>query len=283
MNRFFLAILCLSGLLLGFVSCNDSKTISQPVIFESMMLDTVCPLFKNYDKPACHISIKFDVPSQANDADLKHAVEQFITLLPKDGAYENSSNGSVDQMINDYVRSYIMQYLSEGPDAIDSYGEDMEAAATWMSYEEDVEGKVMYNDKGVLSYQFHIYSYTGGAHGFTKTYNGVLDLANNSLVTSTHLFKDDKHEEVNNLLRKQLAMDNGCESVEELIEKGQFFAPNEIEITDNFYVSNEGITWIFDPYDIAPFNMGEISISLSWDSIFPFLKTETSVMKLAID
>lgn len=280
MKRFFIAILCVCSVLLGLVSCQQSKVSDQHLTFDVLSIDSVCPLFSTYDKPACHIEVQLAVPATETDGELKSAVEHFITSLPADGAFEDQTDGTLASAVNAYVRTYILQYLNEGPDAIDSYGEDMEAAATWMSYEEHVDGKALYNDNGLLCYQVRISSYTGGAHGNTKTYNGVFDLNQQEALTLERIFEEHSLEELNSQLRQQLALQYGCGSVEELAEKTAFFAPTEIEATDNYFVSDSCISWLFDPYDIAPYSEGEITISLPWDKVQPLLRADAAVKRL---
>jgi hypothetical protein len=74
---------------------------------------------------------------------------------------------------------------------------------------------------------------------------------------------------------------NGYTTIDELAEKGQFTAPNEIVATDNFYVNEEGITWTYDPYEIAPYSVGVVQITLSWDEVLPFLMDDSSIKTLA--
>lgn len=266
---------------MGLVSCQKTSSVEQSISFDAYVVDTVCALFKNYDKPACHLSIEMNVPSVATSEELSQSVEHFITNLPKDGAFEEPADGKVETMIKNYVHSYLLDYLNEGPDAIDSYGEDMEAAATWMSYEEHIEGNVLHNGDGLLSYQVRTFSYTGGAHGNTKTYNGVFDLRNMNQLILSNIFDDLSMQDLNNMLRQQLVKDYDCESLEQLAEKSLFFDPSVIEATENFYVTDSCINWLFDPYDIAPFSTGEVVISLPWDEVYPLLKSGTTVFELA--
>lgn len=268
-------------MLLALASCNRSQTTEMTATFTTLRVDTMCPLFSSYAKPACHLVVQIEMPEATVEEDLRQTIERFIVMLPKDGAFEETADGTVSSMVRDYVREYIFQYLSEGPDAIDNYGENMEAAATWMSYEENVEGRVLYNRHNLLSYQFHIDSYTGGAHGNTKTYTGVLDLQKGQSLMLENLFDDVVLPELNNLLRNRLAKLYECETVDQLAEKALFFEPNEIEATENFFVSDSAITWTYDPYDIAPYNIGEVQIDLAWDEVYPLLKGDSPAMRLA--
>ena len=40
----------------------------------------------------------------------------------------------------------------------------------------------------------------------------------------------------------------------------------------NFGVSEEGVTWTFNPYEIAPYALGIIDLTVSWADLKPYLK-----------
>ena len=118
MKSFFASILGLFLLLGCLVSCEHKAPTVQSVTFDTLTVDTICPLFHSYDKPACHLSIKMAKPEAQTPAEIMLAIESFISTLPKDGSFEEEANGSIESMVNAYVRDYIMQYLNEGHDAI---------------------------------------------------------------------------------------------------------------------------------------------------------------------
>ena len=283
MKGFFTAILGI--LLLGsMVSCERKAPTVEHVDFDTLTVDTICPLFHSYEKPHCHLVIKMAKPVAKTPLETLQAVESFISILPKDGSFEADANGSVESMVNAYVRSYVMQYLSEGHDAIGQHESDLaetEAASTWMNYEENVVGDILYNADGILSYQVVAESYTGGAHGNKTVDNGVFDLNTLQQLSIANVFNDATLPDLHAALRNKLMTQNGYTTIDELAEIGQFTAPNEIVATDNFYVNEEGITWTYDPYEIAPYSVGVVQITLSWDEVLPFLMDDSSIKTLA--
>lgn len=281
MRSFFVAVLTVCTLLSCLVSCHEKSSGEVSVTFDTITVDSVCTLFRNYDKPACHIAVSLPVPAPVTSDELRSSIERFITLLPKDGAMADESSVTVSAMVDSYVHQYLMDYLGQGPDAIASYGEDMDAAATWMSYEEIVTGEVVYNTDGILSYQVRTYSYTGGAHGSSAVDNGVFDIKTLTQVTLSNVFAQDSMPAVNQLLRQKLAAQYECASIDELVQKDLFFSVGEIEATENFMVNADGISWMFDPCDIAPFSMGEVQIALAWQEVAPFLLPDTPLLAIA--
>ena len=262
--------------LLVLSGCQKEASQVERVDFSELVVDTVCPLFKNYDKPSCHISVRLAEPAETTPDELRRALLGFVAGLPQESELDETAEG-FEQMARSYVRDYVMDYLKEGPNAIDNYGDDMEAAATWMSYEETVEGRVLYDDKGIVSYQLRTYSYTGGAHGNTDTQNGVFDLQTLQPVTLHSLFSEASLHAVGDKMRQRLVEEYACSSTDELETKGLFFDLNELEPNDNFVVTDDSIIWMFDPYEIAPFSTGEVHISLPWTEMQSLLLSDAPV------
>lgn len=44
------------------------------------------------------------------------------------------------------------------------------------------------------------------------------------------------------------------------------------EPNGNFAVSEEGVTWTYNPYEIAPYSMGIIDLTVTWADLKPYLK-----------
>ena len=176
MKRLFAAIICTIALLVTWVSCNSNVTTApEAVVFDSLFIDSICPLFRNYEQPACHITIRLDKPSSEHPASLVASMERALTTVPRDGSLVEASEGTLAGLAKAYVREFIFQYLLDGKEAIDSSEGNEREASSWMNYEENVEGRVLYNANGLVGYQFNIYSYSGGAHGNTQIRNCVFD------------------------------------------------------------------------------------------------------------
>lgn len=282
MKRFLIAIIVVASLVfqLGFFSC-ATKPSDIAILLDSLSVDSICPLFHNYEKPACHFSLHMEVPYVEGNNSLSQSLERFLVSVPRQGAFAEDSDGTVQGMADNYLRTYIMQYLQEGKEAIDSYGEDMQAAATWMSYEEQAEGTVYYHEGSFLSYQFKVYSYMGGAHGNSVTTNRVFDMTAQQNVTLSNLFTEESLRVVGEKLRLALAVQNECQTVDELVQSGIFFSAGDIEPNDNFLLDDKGLTWIYDPYEIAPYAYGAVSVSLGWNELVDLLDPDSSVKAYA--
>ena len=276
MKRFFTAFLVASSLILqlGFFSCTTKPT-EYAILIDSLTVDSICPLFHTYEKPACHFSLKMAVPYVEENSELSHSIERFLASIPRQGAFASDGDGSLQSMADNYLHTYVLQYLEEGKEAIDSYGEDLQAAATWMSYEETVTGEVASVQEQFLSYQMKIFSFMGGAHGNLITLNRVFDMANQQTLSLANLFSEESLVVVAEKIRLDLAHQNDCETLDDLVAKSIFFSVNDIEPNDNFLLNNEGIVWTYDPYEIAPYVYGTIEVMLPWKEIVNLLDPDS--------
>ena len=127
------------------------------------------------------------------------------------------------------------------------------------------------NIPSLWSYAMDVYEYTGGAHGNRYLLIQNYDLQTGDAVSEQDLFIDDYYEQLKTLLLEALiAQTDEAETRKDLRRLGYSVA--DVVPNENFYVTDEGITYVYNPYEIAPYAMGCIQISLSWDSIRHLLR-----------
>ena len=121
------------------------------------------------------------------------------------------------------------------------------------------------------SYAMDVYEYNGGAHGNRYLLIQNYDLQTGDAVSEQDLFIDDYYEPLKALLLEALIVQTDeAETKKDLRRLGYSVA--DVVPNENFYVTPEGITYVYNPYEIAPYAMGCIQISLPWDSIRHLLR-----------
>jgi hypothetical protein len=148
-------------------------------------------------------------------------------------------------------------------------GEDIDEENAWMyNFEFNRSGEFSgaCRSRHLQTYTGSDYDYTGGAHGYTGIGHDVFDMTTGEIVTEENLFVEDYYGGVAELLAASLEV--------YLAEIGEdpemmFGLP---EPNGNFAVSEEGITWTYNPYEIAPYSMGIIDLPVSWADLKPYLK-----------
>ena len=183
---------------------------------------------------------------------------------------EEDSGSDVRDACRQWEESGIAGYLSDAGEMMDEFdGED----SYMFNWESGIDGSFLPFDKarGLLTYCCNANDYMGGAHGMYAENYTVFDTATGAVVTEDGLFREGWEETLGGMLEDQALEDYAEEADAAGVEMDDFFfsAPYP---NGNFSVGKEGITWYFNPYDIAPYALGVIDVTLSWDQLKPLLK-----------
>ena len=111
--------------------------------------------------------------------------------------------------------------------------------------------QVMYNENNLLSIGLTEYDYFGGAHGMLFTRFVSFDLKKKQRIRLKDLFKPDYELVLKSAINSAARARYGVENLADVL------LTNEIGLTDNFYTTPDGICFNYEPYEIAPFVMGE--------------------------
>ena len=92
----------------------------------------------------------------------------------------------------------------------------------------------------------------------------MFDLTTGEIVSEEDLFVEDYFSPLCDLLEEAVA-----ENVSEEDQEMLFGMP---EPNGNFSVSEAGITWVFNPYEIAAYASGVIELPIPWAKLKPYLQ-----------
>ena len=110
------------------------------------------------------------------------------------------------------------------------------------------------------SFQLSTYGYTGGAHGIDSEKGMTFDLSSGRLITENDLFIREYKPELSRILTAHLQ-----ESVSEDIYESLFI--KAIEPNGNFVIAPEGMTYIYNRYEIGPYVSGIVRVTVPWEEL----------------
>lgn len=110
--------------------------------------------------------------------------------------------------------------------------------------------KVIYADEQYLSYHAEEFSYTGGAHGTTRISVGTIDRSTGRRLRVTDCVPQEKFPAL------QQALYEGA--VKKLGGKEHLQA--DVQVIDNFYLSSNGLHFIYNTYEIACYAKGMVEV-----------------------
>lgn len=168
--------------------------------------------------------------------------------------------GSMEETAVRYRESLIDEYLAENRN-----DEFQGFVRTW---NDEISGSFEKSWNRCPCYTLTYYTFRGGAHGlYTITYL-VFDPQTGAILTEDDLFRDGYLEPVTLLMQENIRQsfeELGPDVMDSIRMDG--VAPN-----GNFLPGADGISWMFQPYDIAPYAMGAITADIPWEDLKPYLK-----------
>ncbi len=127
------------------------------------------------------------------------------------------------------------------------------------------------NDR-IVVYTIEKEEYMGGAHGMETVEYANYDLLTGGKLTLDDIFTPEGKAALADRICSQILADHNKDNWEELGEESCYFARSEIRPTENFQLSQEHITFLYNPYDIACFAQGRTKVVLPLNELDGFNK-----------
>ena len=118
-----------------------------------------------------------------------------------------------------------------------------------------------------VNYIVDQYEYMGGAHGMYGTFPLVFDLNNGQVVSWNEFAPGLSTEKMTELITAHRLDDLKDTIGEEDIDDNDIFFHETIAPSDSFSVDAKGLTFYYQPYDIAPYVFGIITIPVPWEEL----------------
>ena len=170
---------------------------------------------------------------------------------PEEVVKQNTEN-----YISEYRRDLEPMYTEDEKDK-----EDESSIGAWYSYYKGIVSHVQLYDKDLLVYRIDYNEYTGGAHGIYMATYLNMDLTLMRPLRLDDIFVGDYKDALTDLIWNQLMADNKVTTHEALEDMG-YASTGDITPTENFYLSKEGVTFYYNVYDITPYSMGPVKVTI---------------------
>lgn len=248
--------------------------------FDKVQVNKTAHLFGDTAKPGANIIVDFTYVSSSSDKALQDSINAYITAACfGDRFVDENITGIAELYANTYINEYRQDlepmYIEEQQTAEKDH-EDEETISSWYSYYKGIESSVMHYKHSLLVYRIDLNEYTGGAHGMYNSIFLNFDLAHTHLLTLSDLFVGDYQDMLSDLLWNQLIADKKATSREELEDMG-YGSMGDLIPTENFFLSETGITFYYNVYEFTPYVMGAVEIKLPYQMIQHILADDSII------
>jgi hypothetical protein len=265
----------LFGILIGaFFSCETKKADSpNGVTYDSLSVSRIYHMDNDSTKPSCTVKIKYIFPVKYSDTGVLSKIQRELNYaILEDESYESlSPDSAVEKYASDYIKNYIDEAKVQFPDWSES-----DETEDYFSFYKSIESKVLYDKNKLLSYQVSTMDYKGGANSSTLYKNVVLDLKTGNVVTEQDIFIPEYKKVLNAMLTSKIAEQNNVKKAEELLEFG-YWGIEDITSNNNFYLDDNGLTYIFNQGEYSAPSLGKIQVPFSFEELSAILKPDSPI------
>lgn len=243
----------------------DSSTGAKTIT----ITDTIQYEIKNYketykgckeEKENC-ASVKISYPyfKGEKSEEINKIIESYIV----DSIYiidERESNKDIKGLASNFLKDYEI-FKTEVPESP-------------ASYELEINGSVLLNDKKIITAELSTYIFTGGAHPNSFSRYFIFDAQTGKRLKVNDIFITGFEEKLNKLIDKKYRKENNLSDKDKLNEGNGMLFENYIHFNDNIAILKDGVKFLYNKYEIAPYAVGEIEIKFNYSELSEILKPE---------
>ena len=270
MRRFVVYLISTVFIAGAFISCQTQE-------METEILDFSKKFYLSEDTTLGGLSFQAEteIPVKFHNKEvLENVRKQIIANI----FGEIFNNFPTDSILPKYANNLFLDYKRSNETYLANNAEIKESPLI-LENEIQIQGVAMYLDDRILSYSYERYAFMGGPHGNSSRLLYNFDLTNSHLIKESDLFIADYTESLTRLIKQQIVEDNA--EMESVADLNDFhFFEDQIKPNNNFYITAEGIVYVYNPYDIAPYSTGQTVVLLTFEKLRPILKPENPIAYL---
>ena len=236
-------------------------------------------LSKDTTKGALSIDIEVEIPVAFVDKDILKLIRNSIVTNLFGEEYLLHSNDSLVQI---FTKDLVADYKENNEPLLN---EKDSASKYSFDNEHVLSGFSLLSDKKIYVYGIERYVYMGGAHGLeTRNYYNF-DLKTGKTITEKDLYKPNFEQELSELIKKRIVEESkenkDSKDAEPILSlEDTDFWTDSIKPNGNFYITDESINYVFNPYEIAPYYMGQTEVTIPFSRLKSLLKPNSIIAYL---
>jgi len=162
----------------------------------------------------------------------------------RNSVFQRSDNSTGTKFDQDFK-----QYCVEMVDSSAYYG--------FQELEQNVKVAAVFNN--VITIGNNIYEFSGGAHPNHWHNHFLIDLTDGRLLAFADVFQMSKRNQLKSILSSKFNSTYGHDNL-----------LDQFEIAENFSIDKDGIHFLYNPYEITPYAVGDPEITISFSQAIPF-------------
>ena len=234
------------------------------VSFDTVTVEKMVAIAKDEGAPTCNVRLELACAKESAGEWAKAVNAAVVSHL------FNMEGLTMQQAADSFATSYTRSYQR---DFAPLYREDQDDAEkhAWYEYHYNMTSEAVTGREGVIVYTTVVDYYEGGAHGINQRLVMNFDSKTGEQIELSDVFVPGFEQSLNNILLKTLITETGSKDENDLRDKGYLYSMDMFAPV-NFRLDKSSITFVYNPYEIAPYAMGMTELTLTYDELEKILK-----------
>lgn len=257
-----------------FVACNLEQEKQSNVLNHYELQDVVCLIEGAHDSIRLVLSVDYPVQMELVSDSIWQTIK--TTLVKHSFGEDYCELADMDSIMAQFRQDVVREYRR---DNLPLYEQNKEEGAEFimnLNNEHLLSVSPMTEQGRIFSFAVERYLFLGGAHGINNRLFLNFDVQTGRLLTEADVFVDGADEAITHLLLLNLVRQNDDLSLISDVEASDY-EKESIRPNGNFYFAPEGVVYVFNPYEIGPYYLGETNICIPVEEIKPYVNAEWNV------
>jgi len=234
------------------------------ILFEKVQASKTVKLSNDANPPSCRVHLEIDYASDANQHRaeiINNAIEQRLMDM-KDLKMQEAADSFVNLYSANYKENFLPLYNQDRADT---------TKRSWYEYHYVIKTNVNSGYKGISVYHIYLDYYEGGAHGIQQHLTMNFEPETGRTLSLADIFVAGYEQRLSDILLKALREKTGAKNIQELHDQGYLYSMDMFP-SENFVLDSETITFIYNPYEIAPYAAGTTELTIAYSALEDILK-----------
>ncbi|NPD93018.1 RsiV family protein [Xylanibacter muris] len=223
-------------------------------------------LTKDSDSPMCKVSMDIiyvkDTEGEKSKS-INNAIEKRLFDM-SDVGMKHAADSFATRYTTEYMENFAALYKADRGD---------ENKTSWYNFYYNIQTSVGNGKPGVMVYKIDSEYYEGGAHSIKQIFYLNFDNETGKPLTVNDIFVPGHTKQLNSIVLDALKEKAEAEDINELQDKG-YLCSTEMFVPENFIIGEDGITFIYNTYEIAPYDNGMTELYIRYSDIRKLMKSD---------
>lgn len=204
------------------------------------------------DSSCAHIILEYPLFTSAPTESMVQALNYTIESMVLSCALDPEEVDSIPDVIEQFLSEY-----NQAREEFDDY---------WVAWNQQISIDIKGDTSGIMCLALSRYEYTGGAHPNSELTYHNLDTRTGKSVAFEDVLIPGMEDSVRILAEREFREVHQLKPDEDLGQAGFWFEEG-FTLTNNICIGEDGITFFYNPYEIAPYAAGPTEIYLTYEEL----------------